>query len=199
MSDSTCGRIPPGSGRSWKEENLPFIAFHPSLRVKINLCTSLLCLSTLKVKGAKRPVMLQKDPEDMNSLSSSSAPPPLSVNAVATIVLHPLAFSESCTAMRSLCLFASLFLSPPPSHSFPLSISPPLLNFQSHSGAEDIPPFPLLLPSSSSFSSFLVLSLSHGKKSSPISSSDPNCLSAFFPPFCLSFRLSVHLFAFRTI
>lgn len=75
---------------------------------------------TLKVKGQKRPVMLQKDPRDICTLSfppslslSHAFLPSLTLSLAPTLPLgecrsehcsRPLAFTESCTAMRSLCL-----------------------------------------------------------------------------------------------
>lgn len=73
-----------------------------------------------------------------------------------------LAFAGSCTAMRSLCLLPLSHPLPSPSSPLPLSHSPPFslsllpslspsistppLNFQSHSSAEDIPPFSFFPP-----------------------------------------------------
>jgi len=63
---------------------------------------------TLKVKGQRRPVMLQKDPQDIYSLSLSLPPslaPPLPLRECRSEhCSRPLAFAESCTVMRSLCL-----------------------------------------------------------------------------------------------
>lgn len=145
----------------------PFVTLHPQSRSAFagkNTCQCIFALSqlTLKVKGQRRPA---KAPQDICTLSSA---PSLSLLPSLTLFhalplcecrsehcSRPLAFAESCTAMRSLCLLP-LSSSPlpllsaaslPPVHlsllpSLAPSISAPLLNFQSHSGAEDIPPFP---------------------------------------------------------
>lgn len=156
------------------------------------ICPSWLCIHsqgifalsqlTLKVKGQRRPVMLQKDPRD--TLTPSASPPLCERRS--EHCSRPLAFAESCTAMRSLCLLplsspplppplpwlARSFLSLPPIHISLLpwlspSISTPLLNFQSHNGAEDIPPFPSFPPSSAHSLSLLLQSKPTSSLSGP--------------------------------
>lgn len=130
-----------------------------------------LCSVSAHTKGQrteKASYASERPPRYMHS-ASSLPPPPLPPLPECRSEHCSLAFAGSCTAMRSLCLLPLSHPLPSPSHPTPRShsspfylsllpsispsISTPPLNFQSHSGAEDIPPFSLFPP----LPSFLII------------------------------------------